>query len=136
MRVFVSLLIIDRATKYWALLHLAPDLANGIPEFASLRLHFNYGISFSLLKDYPLMSLGTAWVGIVLLGVLCVKSKRFACATGTAFLWAGAFGNLIDRLMYGYVIDWLYVGGFINLSDLWLCAGSLMIFIEYKKHFR
>jgi len=56
-------------------------------------------------------------------------SHRWLCITtrGIIFLCAGALGNLSDRLMYGYVVDWIYVGGYINLADVWLGVGSFLI---------
>jgi lipoprotein signal peptidase len=61
---------------------------------------------------------------------VCVRSKTARSMTGVVFLLAGASGNLTDRLMYGYVVDWLYVGGYINLADVWIGAGCLMIFAQ------
>jgi len=50
---------------------------------------------------------------------------------GVIFLWAGAICNLTDRLLYGYVIDWLYVGLYVNLADIWLGMGCVMVFLHY-----
>ena len=72
-----------------------------------------------------------ALAGIGVFGVLCVKSKAVRSMSGVVFLLAGSIGNLIDRLMRGYVVDWIYVGGYINLADIWLCVGSLMIFAQF-----
>jgi lipoprotein signal peptidase len=65
---------------------------------------------------------------MVILGFLCARYAPARKSLGMIFLWAGAAGNLTDRLYYGYVVDWIYVGGYINLADVWLCAGGLAIF--------
>ena len=100
----------------------------------SLGLYFNRGISFSLLEDHPYLSLTMALTTVGFLGLLCAKSKTLRSAPGIAFLWAGATGNLTDRLWYGYVIDWIYVFiGYINLADIWLCVGGAAILFRYLK---
>jgi signal peptidase II len=125
--VFISALALDRATKYWALSYFASY--RGERTFLSLGLYFNRGISFSLLGDHPRLSLAITLVMTGLLGVLCAKSKAVRSMPGIVFLWAGAAGNLADRLIYGYVIDWIYIfRGYINLADVWLCVGGAVVF--------
>jgi signal peptidase II len=130
---FIAALSLDRAAKQWALSCLAPAAERGDAAVLSMRLHFNYGISFSLLKNYSSASLVVASAGIFLLGLLCAKSKTIRRMPGMAFLWAGAAGNLTDRLAYGYVVDWLYAGWYANLADIWLCVGGLMVFVQCAK---
>ncbi|GHV26593.1 hypothetical protein FACS1894167_00150 [Synergistales bacterium] len=81
-----------------------------------------------MFENYSQLTPAMPLLGIAVLMFLCVKSKMIRSTLGTVFLLAGAAGNLICRLMYGYVVDWIYVGGYINLADIWLCIGSLMIF--------
>ena len=130
---FAALLITDRTAKLLAVLYLSETVVHGNANFFSLSLYHNHGISFSMLKNFPSVSLAASILGIVVLGIVCLKSVSLRSSTGVIFLWAGAIGNLIDRLLYGYVIDWLYVGIHINLADIWLCAGCLMIFSRYVK---
>jgi signal peptidase II len=126
--VFVVLTAIDRVTKCWAESSLFEADGNAVSP--SLFLYHNEGISFSMMKNFPRAGLTAAIFGIGILGFLCVKSARTRKLFGVIFLWAGAIGNLTDRLLYGYVVDWIYVGEYINLADLWLCAGGLVIFAE------
>jgi signal peptidase II len=126
--VFLILLAIDRETKFWAESNLFEAAGNAV--IPSLFLYHNEGISFSLMKNYPHAGLAAAILGIGVLGFLCAKNALSRKSFGVVFLWAGAMGNLTDRLLYGCVIDWIYVGEYINLADLWLCAGGLIIFAE------
>jgi signal peptidase II len=125
---FVVALATDLATKYWALSTLAP--AGGETTFLSLGLHFNQGISFSLLARRPWGGWVAAVVSVVVLGALCVKSATIRSSAGVSLLWAGALGNLVDRALHGYVVDWIYVGLFANLADFWLCLG----FVLFLRH--
>ena len=133
---FAALLIADRAAKFLLPFYLPETIENIGREsvrFLSLSLHHNHGISFSLLKNFPSASLAASILGVIVLGFLCLKNVSLRSSIGVLFLWAGAIGNLTDRLLYGYVIDWFYIGIYINLADIWLCAGCLMVFSHYVK---
>ncbi|MDR1965971.1 MAG: signal peptidase II [Synergistaceae bacterium] len=125
--IFFCSLALDAATKWLALGGMAAAPAGGRAGFFSLGLHFNYGISFSLLKSSPNATLAASLIGICVLGAACCRSKGIRLAPGTAFLWAGAVGNLADRLTRGYVVDWFYAGVYLNLADAWLCVGVLLL---------
>jgi signal peptidase II len=125
---FLILLTIDRAAKFWAESNLSEAAGNAV--IPSLFLYRNGGISFSLMKNSPRAGLVVAILGIGILGFLCAGDALPRKLFGVVFLWAGAIGNLTDRLLYGYVVDWIYVGEYINLADLWLCLGVLVIFAE------
>jgi signal peptidase II len=126
--VFVLLLAADRAAKHWAEANFSEAPGNGV--FLSLGLHYNKGISFSLMKDFSHASLAAAVLGIGMLGFLCVKKASARRLFGMVFLWAGAIGNLTDRLLYGHVVDWIYVGEYVNLADVWLCVGGAAVLAE------
>ena len=126
---FILALAADGATKRWALSRLTgagPHVA-----FLSLGLHFNRGISFSLLAGYPWGGWLAAVAGVGFLGALCVKGGRFRSFSGVPLLWAGALGNLMDRALHGYVVDWIYAGIFFNLADLWICLGFVLFLRHY-----
>lgn len=135
--VFLLALMLDIATKHLAILFLvlaSEKQDKGIP---SLHLHFNQGISFSILKNAPWFGLAIALLGIFLLSFLCIKSKTARALPGITLLWAGSIGNLIDRLAHGHVIDWIYVGIYINLADIWIITGAfLSINAIYQKQRR
>jgi signal peptidase II len=88
------------------------------------------------MKNFPLASLAASLVGAAILGILCLRYKSARSEPGAIFLWAGAIGNLADRLIYGYVIDWFYIGVYVNLADVWLCAGCLVILRRAAGMFR
>ena len=118
-----------------------------IPGFFSLRYTENDGASFGILS-------GMFWlfivITIVMLTVLTIiywrsqfkSSKLFSISFGLIF--AGAIGNLIDRMFLQYVRDYFWIHFFpaiFNLADVFITFGTamLMIFIvrcailDYKK---
>ena len=133
-----ALFIIDRGAKLAATYYLSETMMEKNVRIFSLALYHNHGISFSMLGNFPSAGLAVSIMGIVAFGVICFKDASLRLSTGALFLWAGATGNLIDRLLYGYVIDWFYIGAqnigvHINLADIWLCAGCLMVVYHYAK---
>jgi signal peptidase II len=126
--VFVVLLVIDRAAKLWAESSLSAAAGNA--AVPSMFLYHNEGISFSLMKNFPHASMAAAILGMGILAFLCARIAPARKSFGVIFLWAGAVGNLTDRLLYGHVIDWIYIGAYINLADMWLVIGGFVIFAE------
>ncbi|MDR2175059.1 MAG: signal peptidase II [Synergistaceae bacterium] len=132
---FILALALDRATKCWALSSLAQY--RGERAFVSLGLHFNRGISFSLLENSAHLGLTVTLAAAGLLGLLCASCGKIRSMPGMPFLWAGALGNLTDRLLYGCVVDWLRISGVcVNLADVWLCIGDLAVFVRCARNFK
>lgn len=137
MIVFVA----DQATKAWALAALAgvPTLPV-LPGLFHLTLVRNPGVAFGLFKDHSLpVSLGT--VGI-LLGLLWSTFRR--AQAGPSSFWmislglilGGAFGNLLDRVRVGGVVDFLdfRVWPVFNVADSCITIGAaLMIWDLLRK---
>ena len=122
---FLTSLFLDRITKRLAL-RLFSGTALDLGPF-SFVLYRNHGVSFSLFGQSPRLVLIcslTMWVIIV---SIALYSSSIRSRSGFALLIAGATGNLLDRLMYGYVIDWLYIGVYINIADIALCLGAIML---------
>ena len=112
--IFSVAFLLDRATKLLAL-----------RCFASC-VYRNHGISFSLFKNSPWVGLFMSLLGILMLSFLSVRNEKFRRNAGVPLLLAGAIGNLVDRVFYGYMVDWFYVGIHMNLADVWLCLGVLV----------
>ena|SRR5258705_12315188 len=115
-----------------------------VTAFFNLVLACNKGAAFSFLADAPgwqtPLFAGFAIVASVVVGVLIVKNpaKRLFCA-GLALVLGGALGNLIDRLRFGCVVDFLdfYVGlpwlerwPAFNLADSAITLGALVLILE------
>ena len=144
----VSAIVIwmDQVTKLWASRHLAEFDALTIFNGFDLTLAHNYGAAFSLFND------GSGWqryffvvVAIVMSALLLtwlwgvVRQQRltsFSIALGLG----GAWGNLIDRLQHGYVVDFIsfYYRDWhfptFNVADMAICLGAgLLILISFKE---
>ena len=142
--VLVLLLVLDQATKYWARTHLgAADTefpGQGItvvPGFFDLIFARNTGIAFSLFTGNNLL---WAVVAALFIGLAIWLAPRLDWRTKEmnlllAALAAGALGNLLDRAIHGYVVDFLdfhwrnahyptfnIADSCITVSVLWICV--------------
>ena len=112
-----------------------------IPGFFNWVLVYNPGAAFSFLSDaggwqryfFSLLALAvTVWLG----GLIWHgrQSQLMNCAA--SLIIGGALGNLIDRLAYGHVVDFiqLYYGSFVwpafNLADSAICLGAALMVID------
>ena len=117
--VLLALFAADRLTKLWALDRLAP--MGGIPLLPFFHLTYveNTGAAFGMLAGAPTIWRQVFFVGVALaaLGVLVYSYRQFReqgriFAHAIGLIAGGAVGNLIDRLRFGAVVDFLdfYVG--------------------------
>jgi signal peptidase II len=129
-----KLMIIDQLTLY----QRVPIL----PVFDLVRLH-NTGAAFSFLAG------ASGWQNWLFTGVAIVVSAgitwwlmtlpergRTVIALGLAFVLGGAIGNVIDRILYGYVVDfillhyegWSYPA--FNIADSAITCGVALILYD------
>ena len=109
--------------------------------FDIARVH-NTGTAFGFMNgvDFPLKSLVLAGIALVALGglalyLISLPAQQWLARTGLALILGGAIGNLIDRIAFGYVTDFVdvYVGTWhfwaFNIADAAITVGvALMIF--------
>jgi len=93
----------------------------------------NDGVAFSLFSGHPqalIAMQGVLFVVIAILAVLAYR-RRFSAAIVTGLTWivAGGAGNLIDRVRFGYVTDFIAVGSFPvwNFADMCIVGGCILI---------
>lgn len=112
-------------------------IIEGVLEFGYVR---NYGASFGILQGESLLFFFITLVALVLFGYFFSKSdikNKKVYTFSFIFLISGTLGNGIDRLLFGYVIDYIQipflpiVGNTIfNLADVILIAGVVLLCID------
>jgi signal peptidase II len=118
-----------------------PDAVEILP-FANIVAVWNYGISFGLFNSGQPSWYRTAIFTIVSLGIVALLVLWLASAqtrpaqTGLALIIAGALGNVIDRLIFGAVFDFMqfhtedfYAPAF-NLADAAIAVGMALLLID------
>tara|TARA_R110002012_G_scaffold76663_3_gene193498 strand:+ start:61717 stop:62184 length:468 start_codon:yes stop_codon:yes gene_type:complete len=114
------------------------ELVPVIPMFALYRT-WNEGIAFSMLGGLPDTAL-LALTGLVIIFVLYLwwrtpPGRRIA-HLGYALIIGGALGNLIDRAVYGHVVDYIlfhtetWSFAVFNLADAFISIGAGLIVLD------
>jgi len=107
--------------------------------FLALYRTYNTGIAFSLfssLGDKGLIALALAVIAFVLYLAARTEDGQIYARAGFAFIIGGALGNLIDRAVYGHVIDYIYfhtpVWSFavFNLADVFISIGACLVVLQ------
>ncbi|MCA0918873.1 signal peptidase II [Pseudooceanicola nanhaiensis] len=134
--------LIDQVSKY-VVVHLMDLRTLGeidvLPPLLNFRMAWNYGINFGLLSQSA--DLGR-WLLIALALVICVavffwtrkeRPGRWGMIAA-GLLIGGALGNVVDRLLYGAVADFLNMSccGFenpyaFNVADIAIFVGALAL---------
>ena len=130
--VAVSVILLDQASKFLATRALNLWEPNSIIDgFFSLTLVHNRGAAFGLLPQQTTLFI---FLSLFTITLLLLFYRRFF-SRGTPFrlsaglILGGAVGNLIDRLRYNYVVDFLdfqfgsYHWPAFNLADSAICLG-------------
>jgi len=141
------IVIADQITKFWIHKNLAFMTYLDIFPFFKI-VHFqNKGAAFSFLHDaagwqrYFLITV--SMIAIVVIPFFIKKNKKEPLALWSfTFILAGAIGNLIDRIYYGYVIDFIYlhVNDFywpaFNIADSFITIGAFLLIFDMVKKSR
>lgn len=139
----VILVIVDQIVKFLVSTYL--NYIDVIPKFLYLSLEKNYGVAFSMLWNNRLLILIISLLLILFLIYLLnkdylSKGKNNKLLNVTyGLLFGGILGNLIDRIVRGYVID--YIGVYIfnykfpvfNLADSFIMVGVIFMIISTFK---
>lgn len=144
-----AIIVCDQASKAVVLSHVEFGHTQAITSYLNLVLVGNPGAAFSFLASaggwqrwfFTILSLAVA----IFISVMLVRNKpnqhgkkphsNLLC-TALAFLLGGAIGNLIDRIRFGYVIDFIdvHVSSWhwpaFNLADSAITLGAILIIID------
>lgn len=132
---------IDQLTKWLALDHLGPYLPIPLMPGLNLTLAYNTGAAFSFLSEaggWQRWFLSALALGVSAVIVFCLwrlAPRQRWPAISLALVLGGAIGNLIDRLVYGHVIDFIdvYVGSYhwptFNFADSAITIGALVLIV-------
>ena len=142
-------IVLDQLTKAWIMGGL--DLREMghipvLPPLFNLTWVENRGVSFGLFGDgsarWMLSAFSIAVAGI--LGWWALKADRRMLITAIGLIMGGALGNVIDRIRFGYVVDFLDISGphfflgsmkinfpwIFNVADSAICIGVILLVLD------
>ncbi|GAA5104420.1 signal peptidase II [Bartonella jaculi] len=131
---------LDQMIKYWVMNNML--LGTVIPIFPFLYLYHvrNFGIAFSFLSSFSHWGLIAATSIIIVFLLWLWKNTEYEKSLsrfGLILIIGGAIGNLIDRIRFHYVIDYIlfHIDGLFsfavfNLADTFITLGTIAILVE------
>jgi signal peptidase II len=138
-------IFLDRLTKTWVTLHIPMGGAIPVvPHFLRITHWTNDGAAFSLFSDsasphtvrWALVTFSLV-AALVVLVVLVRLGDRFNLTTvALALVFAGALGNVHDRIAYGSVVDFIEVHIFgyhwpdFNIADSAIVTGACLLVLD------
>jgi signal peptidase II len=132
----------DQASKYWILYRLdLPDLRQVVLlPVLNLTMVWNQGVTFGLLHGLGwwghFVLAGIALVVVVALGLWLRRAENALAAVAIGGIAGGAIGNVIDRLRYGAVVDFIHahIGDWswyvFNVADAAIVCGVAALILE------
>lgn len=142
------IVVFDQITKYLALSRLEPFEPLPLTGFLNLTLVFNRGAAFGFLNEQSgwqliLFSIIALIVIVYMLWHIHHEAHRqLGSVIAYGLIGGGAIGNLIDRLRFGHVVDFVdfYLGEWhfwvFNLADSALTVGVLLLLAVAWKDYR
>lgn len=142
-------IVLDQLTKVWIMSGLDLREMGRIEVWSpifNLTWVENRGVSFGLFGDgsgrWALSAFSIAVAGI--LGWWALKADRRLLITAIGLIMGGALGNVIDRIRFGYVVDFLDVSGphfflgsfkvnfpwVFNVADSAICVGVVLLILD------
>jgi len=136
------IVVLDHITKYLASAHLSYAVPVPLLPVLDFTLLHNRGAAFSFLSDaggwqrwfFAVIAIGVSiWIALWISKL--PREKRWLSAS-LALILGGAIGNLLDRMVLGYVVDFIsvhwgnsYFPAF-NLADSAITVGAIMMVVD------
>ena len=132
----IAAVVLDQVSKMLVLRYLVPvgsyKLWEGVLHFTYVE---NTGAAFGMLKDHRWVFLVLSTVAILaVIGyILVVRPKGWIERIALASIAGGGIGNMIDRVGYGFVVDFIDVTCIdfyvFNIADSFVCVGCGLLIL-------
>lgn len=137
----ILIVVVDQLTKAWVLSGLDLRELGRVPVWPPI-LNFtwveNRGVSFGLFGDGSARWLLSVFSAVVagVLGWWALKADRRLLVTSIGLIMGGAIGNVIDRIRFGFVVDFLDFSGtgffpwVFNVADSAITIGVILLILD------
>lgn len=142
LNVSAVVIVLDQISKWFMINWLDLHETVAVFPFFNLTLAHNYGAAFSFLASaggwqrWFFVALALAISTALFIWLKRLPSNAKLEAASLALILGGAIGNVIDRLIHGYVIDFLdvYYGSYhwpaFNVADSAICVGAVLLILD------
>jgi signal peptidase II len=145
----LAVLVLDHVTKWLARDRLDPEHAiELIPGYLRISYVSNTGVAFGLFRDlgspwkpYVLAAMAIVAVIVILVYSLRMPSSRILLQCALAVIMGGILGNFVDRILQGYVVDFIefhirdvFHWPTFNVADSAITVGIGLLLIDAVKN--
>ena len=135
-------LVLDQLTKFFVEKHLRLyEILPVIPGFFNLTHVRNKGAAFGILSGLPavwriMFFVSFTLIAVAVIALLIRKTEERLLVVAFAFIMSGAIGNVIDRIRYGEVVDFIqwYIKSYywpsFNVADSAISIGVALLAID------
>ena len=140
--IILSVIILDQISKYW--IQMNPSLHTHIeiiPNFLYITYVKNTGAAWSMLSNQTVFLIIISIIETIILIYFLIKCKKNKDSKlyliSLSLMIGGAIGNLIDRIQFGFVRDFIdtYPFGYnfpvFNIADSALTIGVILLLIQF-----
>jgi signal peptidase II len=138
--------ILDQLSKNWVVANFELYQSVQVNGFFNLTYVRNTGAAFSFLHDaggwqrwfFTVLGLGVS--GLILWWLKQTKREQVMLPCAFSLILGGALGNVLDRIQYGYVVDFfdLYYQQWhwpaFNIADSAICLGAILLIVDMFKN--
>lgn len=135
-------LLLDQISKLFIVNNLMLNESHSvINNFFNITLVYNDGAAWSILSGNRLLLIFISLIALVVIYSLFIKNKELGKFEIIIYglLIGGIIGNLIDRVLYGYVIDFLdfkifnYNYPVFNIADCCIVISAILLIVDFVK---
>ncbi len=139
----VLVIVADQLSKYWMVTHFELGEQLRVFPFFNLVLAFNPGAAFSFLGTASgwqvgfFIAIGLVAAIIILCWLRQLQANQQGMAVALCLILGGALGNVLDRIHFGYVIDFVqlhyqqYYFPAFNVADSAITIGAIILIWQF-----
>ncbi|WP_096087313.1 signal peptidase II [Agaribacterium haliotis] len=136
------IILLDQWTKHLAVAGLEYAERIAVTPGFNITLRYNYGVAFSIFDNidggqrWPLSALAFVISIALCIWIWRIGRQKSLEVLGLALVLGGAIGNLYDRVLLGYVVDFIevywrsYYWPAFNIADSAICVGAALLLID------
>ena len=140
--IVLPILIIDQLTKFIVLKNFQPgESLPIIKNIFHISLVLNKGVAFGVFSEQGAEFIWIIYVCAIIITFILISYKKFfrkgrSTQVFLSLILAGAIGNLIDRVRFGYVIDFLdfRIWPVFNIADSAITIGTILLALQILRH--
>src|SRR3989344_9576486 len=130
--------ITDQLIKHYFITH--PEVNWGVFDFLSFHLVTNSGIAFGIILPSPVVVSSTVIILALVGGLLwqAYRQHQAVLLWGLTLIFGGGVSNLLDRIFYRQVVDYIDVSFFtvFNIADILISVGVGLLLVFFLRSSR